>query len=77
MHLKLDHDSRRCNGTLRITGSKSETNRLLLLQALFRGFEIENVSNSDDSKVMQEALTTSLPSSWEKYAVKKRIAVPA
>lgn len=59
MHLKLDHDSRRCNGTLRITGSKSETNRLLLLQALFRGFEIENVSNSDDSKVMQEALTTS------------------
>ena len=59
MHLKLDHDSRRCNGTLRITGSKSETNRLLLLQALFRGFEIENVSNSDDSKVMQEALITS------------------
>lgn len=59
MHLKLDHDSRRCNGTLNITGSKSETNRLLLLKALFRGFEIENVSNSDDSKVMQEALTTS------------------
>ena len=59
MRLKLDHDSRRCNGTLNITGSKSETNRLLLLKALFRGFEIENVSNSDDSKVMQEALTTS------------------
>ena len=41
---------------MRITGSKSETNRLLLLQALFKGFQLENISNSDDSKIMQEAL---------------------
>jgi 3-phosphoshikimate 1-carboxyvinyltransferase len=27
-----------------------------LLQALFKGFKLENISNSDDSKVMQEAL---------------------
>ncbi len=41
-----------------ITGSKSETNRLLLLQALFPQIEINNLSDSDDSQVMQEALKT-------------------
>lgn len=39
-----------------ITGSKSESNRLLLLQALYPELQIENVSNSDDSEVMQKAL---------------------
>ncbi|WP_298898082.1 3-phosphoshikimate 1-carboxyvinyltransferase [uncultured Psychroserpens sp.] len=39
-----------------ITGSKSESNRLLLLQALYPELSIENISNSDDSKVMQKAL---------------------
>lgn len=42
-----------------ITGSKSETNRLLLLQALYPQIIIENLSNSDDSEVMQMALKTS------------------
>lgn len=39
-----------------ITGSKSETNRLLLLQALFPNISLTNTSNSDDSEVMQKAL---------------------
>lgn len=39
-----------------ITGSKSETNRLLLLQSLYPNLIIENISNSDDSEVMQKAL---------------------
>lgn len=39
-----------------ISGSKSETNRLLLLQALFPEMKIENASNSDDSEVMVKAL---------------------
>ncbi|OBX25197.1 3-phosphoshikimate 1-carboxyvinyltransferase [Gelidibacter algens] len=39
-----------------ITGSKSESNRLLLLQALYPELQIENISNSDDSEVMQKAL---------------------
>jgi 3-phosphoshikimate 1-carboxyvinyltransferase len=42
---------------VKITGSKSETNRLLLLQALFPNLILENASNSDDSEVMQKALT--------------------
>lgn len=37
---------------IQITGSKSETNRLLLLQALYPNISLENVSNSDDSEVM-------------------------
>ncbi len=39
-----------------ITGSKSESNRLLLLQALFPEINIENLSNSDDSVLMQKAI---------------------
>lgn len=44
------------NSTITITGSKSESNRLLLLQALYPQIDIKNISNSDDSKVMQKAL---------------------
>ena len=44
---------------LQITGSKSETNRLLLLQALYPEIQIENKSNSDDSDVMSGALQQS------------------
>lgn len=39
-----------------ITGSKSETNRLLVLQALYPELTIENESNSDDSDVMTKAI---------------------
>ncbi len=45
--------------SIRVTGSKSETNRLLLLQALFSNIEIENLSNSDDGRVMQNGLQVS------------------
>jgi 3-phosphoshikimate 1-carboxyvinyltransferase len=44
------------NVHLNISGSKSETNRLLLLQALNPNIILENVSTSDDSEVMQKAL---------------------
>jgi len=44
--------------TIKITGSKSETNRLLLLQALYPNISLENTSNSDDSEVMLKALVT-------------------
>ncbi|NNE30871.1 MAG: 3-phosphoshikimate 1-carboxyvinyltransferase [Winogradskyella sp.] len=45
--------------TIEITGSKSESNRLLLLQALYPQLRINNISNSDDSQLMQKALTSS------------------
>jgi 3-phosphoshikimate 1-carboxyvinyltransferase len=39
-----------------VTGSKSESNRLLLLQALYPNITIENLSNSDDTLVLKKAL---------------------
>lgn len=41
-----------------ISGSKSESNRLLILQNLFPEIAIENLSDSDDSVHMQHALST-------------------
>lgn len=43
---------------IKITGSKSESNRLLLLQALYSNIQIENLSNSDDTRVMSQALSS-------------------
>ncbi|MEM8848178.1 MAG: 3-phosphoshikimate 1-carboxyvinyltransferase [Bacteroidota bacterium] len=60
MKLKLNHlQDPFVNTSIRITGSKSETNRLLLLQALFPNIQIENLSNSDDGQVMQQGLRAS------------------
>ena len=56
MNLLLETDHSNLNATIAVTGSKSETNRLLLLQALFPSITLENTSNSDDSEVMQKAL---------------------
>lgn len=44
------------SGKLVISGSKSQTNRLLLLQAQYPQLVLENVSDSDDSAVMAAAL---------------------
>lgn len=44
---------------IQITGSKSESNRMLLLQALYPNITIENLSNSDDVKVMRSGLKIS------------------
>lgn len=41
---------------IRITGSKSETNRLLILQSLYKNLSILNVSESDDSKYLSAGL---------------------
>ncbi|MFM7019088.1 3-phosphoshikimate 1-carboxyvinyltransferase [Flavobacterium sp.] len=60
MNLKIQNSKFKIqNATIAITGSKSETNRLLLLQALYPNISIENASNSDDSEVMVEALQKS------------------
>ena len=60
MNLKIQNSKFKIqNTTIAITGSKSETNRLLLLQALYPNISIENASNSDDSEVMVEALQKS------------------
>ena len=45
--------------TIKVTGSKSESNRLLLLQALYPSIVIENLSESDDTFVLQQGLKIS------------------
>ena len=43
---------------IQITGSKSESNRLLILQKLFGNIEIKNISNSQDTNILQKALNS-------------------
>ena len=54
--LRLRHQSGNLDGKIQITGSKSESNRMLLLQALFPHIELENLSNSDDTVAMKSGL---------------------
>jgi 3-phosphoshikimate 1-carboxyvinyltransferase len=56
MNLLLQTSNNDLQALIAVTGSKSETNRLLLLQALFPTIALVNTSNSDDSEVMQMAL---------------------
>ena len=58
LHLEKAKDKRQ-KAKVKITGSKSETNRLLLLQALYPNLVLDNTSNSDDSEVMLKALQNS------------------
>ena len=59
MNLLLKSSSIQRPSSIKITGSKSETNRLLLLQALYPNLVLDNTSNSDDSEVMLKALQNS------------------
>lgn len=56
MSIILQKSTIQKNSFIEITGSKSESNRLLLLQALYPELQIENISNSDDSQLMTSAL---------------------
>jgi len=51
-------DDKKINEEITISGSKSESNRLLILQKLFSEIAIHNLSDSDDSIHMQHALST-------------------
>ena len=51
-------EDKKLHQEITISGSKSESNRLLILQKLFPEISIENLSDSDDSVHMQHALST-------------------
>ncbi|MBT8254350.1 MAG: 3-phosphoshikimate 1-carboxyvinyltransferase, partial [Bacteroidia bacterium] len=57
MRVSLNKSELISGGSIQITGSKSESNRLLILQALYPKLEIKNLSNSDDTAVMVKALS--------------------
>ena len=54
--IRLRHKSGSVVGKIQVTGSKSESNRMLLLQALFPQIELTNLSNSDDTVAMKSGL---------------------
>ena len=56
MNIQIQKSSIKQKSALTITGSKSESNRLLLLQALFPTIGIQNISNAEDAVLMQKAL---------------------
>ncbi|MDR5589524.1 3-phosphoshikimate 1-carboxyvinyltransferase [Christiangramia sp. SM2212] len=56
MTLSIHNPNKDLAVNLKITGSKSESNRLLILQALYPNISIENLSNSDDTVVLKKAL---------------------
>ena len=52
----LAHYKGKVSGKVNVSGSKSESNRLLILQSLYPNLSLENLSNSDDTKYLQKAL---------------------
>ena len=60
MNIRIEGvESKLIRDTIFISGSKSESNRLLILQKLFSEIKIDNLSDSDDTNHLQHALTTS------------------
>lgn len=57
MNIKLSTNQTKISTDILISGSKSESNRLLILQELYPNLTIENLSDSDDSIHLQEALS--------------------
>lgn len=57
--MKLEKSDLKDNVTIEISGSKSISNRLLILSHLFENtIMIENLSNSQDTQLLQEALSS-------------------
>ena len=58
MHILLKKADINPSSDLIISGSKSESNRCLLLKAIFHNLTIKNLSNSDDTHIMNTALSS-------------------
>ena len=54
--MRLEKSELKDNETIEISGSKSISNRLLILSHLFENIIIENLSNSQDTQLLQKAL---------------------
>ena len=56
--LLLEKRTMLSNRLVQISGSKSISNRLLILDALYKDLRCENLSDSQDTKVLQKALSS-------------------
>ena len=59
MIYNLSKNNKTINGIIEIGGSKSESNRLLMLKNYSSDFKITNLSRSDDTKILVDALNSS------------------
>jgi len=57
----LNKFSGRISGKIEISGSKSESNRLLILQSIYPNLQLNNLSNSDDTRYLAKALASTSP----------------
>jgi 3-phosphoshikimate 1-carboxyvinyltransferase len=55
--MKLEKSKLIGDKTVQISGSKSISNRLLILESLFKNIQVSNLSNSQDTHVLKKALT--------------------
>ncbi|MBO6183843.1 MAG: 3-phosphoshikimate 1-carboxyvinyltransferase [Chryseobacterium sp.] len=55
--MKLEKSELKENKTIQISGSKSISNRLLILESLFSNIKIGNLSNSQDTQLLKKALS--------------------
>ena len=59
MNYKVSHPTKMVNCEIDLPSSKSISNRLLIIKALCKdNFEIENLSDSDDTKILEQALNS-------------------
>ena len=58
MNISLVNNDKICRGEVQISGSKSEYNRLLILKAFVNELKIGNISNSDDSILLDKAINS-------------------
>ncbi|BAR91990.1 3-phosphoshikimate 1-carboxyvinyltransferase [Blattabacterium cuenoti] len=59
-YIKIYKNRRGLYGTISITGSKSISNRLLILKAIYKDdIHIENLSNCEDTKILKKSLISS------------------
>ena len=66
----VKHDSKTIEGTVNLTGSKSESNRALIIQAISKGLvQIENISNADDTEILQRVIQEAKNHSGEEPTV--------
>ena len=58
MNFFVSHPSKKIKNSFNISGSKSESNRLLILKYLLGNIEINNLSDSDDTNVLHDSLSS-------------------
>ncbi|WP_185869816.1 3-phosphoshikimate 1-carboxyvinyltransferase [Blattabacterium cuenoti] len=56
MYINIYKNIKSLYGSISITGSKSVSNRLLILNALYKDIHIQNISNCEDTEILKNSL---------------------